>query len=132
LEDAEPVGDQSQDPTEAIVSLEARRAVREAVQALPERHRDAILMALQGLTPAQVAERMGMTRNAADALLHRARRSLKDRLRVVGEGALGLVTLAYLKVRGGRRAAAMGDPSMIGALQGSVGAAAAMLVIALN
>lgn len=134
IEDAEHVGDATQDPTETIVSLEARRAVREAVDALPERHRDAILMALQGLTPAQVAERMGIARNAADALLHRARRSLKDRLRVVSDGALGLATLAYLKLRGGRRGGfgQVGDPVLIGTLQGSIGAAAAALVIALN
>jgi hypothetical protein len=132
IEDAEHVGDDTQDPTETIVSLEARRAVRDAVAALPERHRDAILLALQGMTPAHIAEQMGIARNAADALLHRARRSLKDRLRVVGEGALGLVTLAYLKIRGGRRAPGAGDSVVFGAFQGSVGAAAAAIVIALN
>jgi RNA polymerase sigma-70 factor (ECF subfamily) len=129
LDDAEPIGDEASDPTERVVALEAHRAVREAVEALPDRHRDAILMALQGMTPAQVAERMGIARNAADALLHRARRSLKDRLRVVTEGALGLVTWAYLKAHGKRAGNA---PAVAGAFTGSFGAAAAAIVIVLN
>ncbi|MCA1833720.1 MAG: RNA polymerase sigma factor [Actinomycetota bacterium] len=136
LDDAEPVADTSADPTEQVVSLEASRAVREAVGALPDRHRDAILYALAGMTPAQVGERMGIGRNAADALLHRARRSLKDRLRSVGEGTFGIAALVAFRVRETARRAGvrMGivDPSAAGALQGSLSAVAAALVVAMN
>lgn len=135
LDDAAPVGDPTQDPTEAVVSLEAARAVREAVGALPERHRDALLLALAGMTPAQVGERMGIGRNAADALLHRARRSLKDRLRAAGEGVFGLAALVALKIREAGRRAGM-QVGMIeagsGAFGGSVAAAAAAIVLAVN
>jgi RNA polymerase sigma-70 factor (ECF subfamily) len=136
LDDAAPVGDPSQDPTEAVVSLEASRAVREAVGALPDRHRDAILYALAGMTPAQVGERMGIGRNAADALLHRARRSLKDRLRSVGEGTFGIAAMVGLRIRDGARRVGvrMGivDPNAVGIFQGGLSAAAAAMVVALN
>jgi len=130
LDDTEPA-DPNDDPTERIVQLEAHRAVREALAALPDRHRDALLMALEGMTPAEVGERMGIGRNAADALLHRARRSLKDRLRVVHEAALGLAIAAYLRVRYGRRAVEVGEPALAGTVQ-TIGAAAAALVIAFS
>ena len=130
LDETEPA-DPSVDPTERIVQLEAHRAVREALAALPARHRDALLMALEGMTPAQVGERMGIGRNAADALLHRARRSLKDRLRVVHEAALGLLIMGYLRLRNSRKAVEVGEPAIAGAVQ-TLGTAAAALVIALN
>lgn len=133
---AEAVTDPAPDPTEVVVSLEARKAVRDAVDSLPHRHRDAILYALAGMTPAQVAAQMGIGRNAADALLHRARRSLKDRLRAVGEGTFGLVALVGFRIREATRKAGVRagivDPSAAGTLQGGIGAAAAALVVALN
>jgi RNA polymerase sigma-70 factor (ECF subfamily) len=131
LEETEPAADTASDPTDTIIALEAHRAVREALAALPERHRDALLMALEGMTPAEVGERMGIGRNAADALLHRARRSLKDRLRVVHDVALGFAIAGYIRVRYSRRALEVGEPALAGAIQ-TVGTAAAALVIALN
>ncbi len=133
---AESTVDLDSDPTDVVVSLEARKAVRDAVNSLPGRHRDAILYALAGMTPAEVAERMGIGRNAADALLHRARRSLKDRLSGVAEGAFGLVAIAAFRIREAARKAGVRagiiDPSAMGAAHGSIGAAAAAIVVALH
>jgi len=90
LDDAGELHDPDQDPTEEVVRRQRSRAVRSAIQGLPVRHQTAITYSLNGLTPEEVGRRMGIGRNAADALLHRARRSLKERLQTVGEGMFGV------------------------------------------
>ena len=90
LDDAGELHDPDQDPTEEVVRRQRSRAVRSAIQGLPVRHQTAITYSLNGLTPEEVGRRMGIGRNAADALLHRARRSLKERLQTVGEGMFGI------------------------------------------
>ena len=90
LDDAGELQDPDQDPTEEVVRRQRSRAVRSAIQGLPVRHQTAITYSLNGLTPEEVGRRMGIGRNAADALLHRARRSLKERLQTVGEGMFGV------------------------------------------
>lgn len=99
LDDAEELGDAGDDPSEEVSRRQVRRAVRHAIGELPPRHRTAITFSLSGLTPAQVAERMGIRRNAADALLHRARRSLAERLRGTGHDMLGAIGVLGLKIR---------------------------------
>jgi hypothetical protein len=64
--------------------------VHSAINELPSRHQTAITYSLNGMTPEEVGKRMGIGRNAADALLHRARRGLKERLTAVGEGVWGV------------------------------------------
>ena len=101
--------DDAVDPSEEVVSLDARRAVRSAIGALPARHQRALMMSLDGKTPAEIARDFGIQRNAADALLYRARRRLADHLRVGADVALGLVAIVALKVRAGaRRVAELG------------------------
>jgi RNA polymerase sigma-70 factor (ECF subfamily) len=67
-------------PDEVVVERERRRALRAAVASLPPRHRRTIELELRGMTPADIARELGIKRNAADALLHRARRSLASKL----------------------------------------------------
>ncbi len=90
LDDAGELQDPDQDPTEEVARRQRTHAVRSAIQGLPVRHQTAITHSLNGLTPEEVGRRMGIGRNAADALLHRARRSLKERLQTVGEGMFGV------------------------------------------
>jgi RNA polymerase sigma factor CnrH len=89
LDDAGELHDPDQDPTEEFARRQRTRAVRTAIQDLPARHQAAITYSLSGLSPEEVGRQMGIGRNAADALLHRARRSLKERLQTVGEGMFG-------------------------------------------
>ena len=89
LDDAGELHDPDQDPTEEVARRQRSRAVHTAIQDLPARHQAAITYSLSGLSPEEVGARMGIGRNAADALLHRARRSLKERLQTVGEGMFG-------------------------------------------
>ena len=89
LDDAGELHDPDQDPTEEVARRQRSRAVHTAIQDLPTRHQAAITYSLSGLSPEEVGRRMGIGRNAADALLHRARRSLKERLQTVGEGMFG-------------------------------------------
>lgn len=90
LDDAGELHDPDQDPTEEVARRQRTHAVRSAIKGLPVRHQTAITYSLNGLTPEEVGRRMGIGRNAADALLHRARRSLKERLQTVGEGMFGV------------------------------------------
>jgi RNA polymerase sigma-70 factor, ECF subfamily len=62
-------------------SRERFRDLREALDTLPTDQRTVIVMRLvQGLTPTEVAERLGRTEDAIHGLQHRARRALKAEL----------------------------------------------------
>lgn len=135
LDDAAEMHDPTQDPTEEVIRRQRRRAVRRAVAQLPDRHQTAILYSLGGMSPAEVGEKMGIGRNAADALLHRARRSLAERLRLVGEGAFGIAALGWIKIRSAARrlTSPAGGEAAAGALmQAGVAVAAAALVVAIS
>jgi RNA polymerase sigma-70 factor, ECF subfamily len=97
LDSADEIGDPAQDPTEEVARRQRRTAVHTAIRSLPVRHQKAITYSLSGLTPEEVGQQMGIGRNAADALLHRARRSLREHLAPVKDGMWG-VALAF-KVR---------------------------------
>jgi RNA polymerase sigma-70 factor (ECF subfamily) len=135
LEDAAEVHDPEQDPTEEVDRRQRRRAVRHAVASLPDRHKTAILYSLNGMSPAEVGQKMGIGRNAADALLHRARRSLAERLRHVGEGSFGIAAIGWFKLRAAARRlspARGGEAAAAGLMQAGVVVAAAALVAAFN
>jgi len=76
------------DATAAPCPVEARdqaRAVREAVQELPHRYREVLVLRyLEGHSIADTAELMGLRRNTADARLSRARGRLEGVLRQRG------------------------------------------------
>jgi RNA polymerase sigma factor (sigma-70 family) len=127
LVDADPT------PDDVVLRRERRAAVRAAVASLPARHRRAIELELRGMTPADVARELGIKRNAADALLHRARRSLASKLESM-RGAFGALPLV-LRLRNFARktSAALGRLDPTGAFaMAATGIAAVALVGALG
>ena len=92
LSEAVELVDTDPTPDDLVLRRERRDAVRAAVASLPVRHRRAIELELRGLTPADIARELGIKRNAADALLHRARRSLASKLESM-RGAFGALPL---------------------------------------
>lgn len=135
LDDAGELHDPSQDPTEEVARRQRSHAVRTAIRGLPARHQTAITHALNGLTPEEVGRQMGIGRNAADALLHRARRSLKERLQTVGEGTFGIAF--GIRVRGHglmrrlRLDSGFGDAALAVVGNSALGMAAAAMVAVL-
>lgn len=68
---------------------EAQRAIR-AVRALPDNYRDTLLMRyLDGLSSAQIADRLGTTPGSARVLLYRALSMLREQLGRAGEASDG-------------------------------------------
>jgi RNA polymerase sigma-70 factor (ECF subfamily) len=69
------------DPQEQVERWERAAALRERVETLPEDQRTAIrLRYMEGLSLAEVAERVGRNENATKQLLHRATTSLRARM----------------------------------------------------
>jgi RNA polymerase sigma-70 factor (ECF subfamily) len=69
------------DPQEQVERWERAAALRERVETLPEDQRTAIrLRYIEGLSLAEVAERVGRNENATKQLLHRATTSLRARM----------------------------------------------------
>ncbi len=70
------------DPAQEAVERELQEKIREAVQELPEAQRTAVILCrYEGLSYEEIAEVLGCTVSATKSLLHRARLTLKDRLR---------------------------------------------------
>lgn len=79
--DTEAIGARSAGPERHAEQANAARAVREAVAALPERQREAlVLFHFEGLTQAEAAQLLEISVPALESLLARARRSLRERL----------------------------------------------------
>jgi len=136
LDSADEIQDPSQDPTEEVARRQRRSAVRSAIRSLPTRHQTAITYSLSGLTPEEVGKQMGIGRNAADALLHRARRSLREHLAPVRDGmwgvALGIrVRWDRLTRRAGVESG-LGEVSHLAALQSAITVATAAVVSVLT
>jgi RNA polymerase sigma factor (sigma-70 family) len=132
LDSAGDLHDPEQDPTEEVDRRQRRQAVHRAIRELPHRHRTAITYTLSGLSPEEVGRQMGIGRNAADALLHRARRSLKEHLSSVREGAWGIAFGVRMKWdRLTRRAGVesrLTDSSFLAAANSAIGLATAAAV----
>ncbi len=95
LPEAEHIADPAPEPVDHIVRIEERQDVRDALASLAPRHRRVVTMWMSGLRPAEIARELGIKRNAADALLHRARRQLAIKLdpSKVTFGVLGIFVL---------------------------------------
>jgi RNA polymerase sigma factor (sigma-70 family) len=96
------ITDTNQLPLDKILESEQREAVHAAVRSLSSRHRRVVSLWMEGLTPGQIARELGIKRNAADALLHRARRRLAGALDP-SRVTLGLVGPFLLRLRSGLR-----------------------------
>jgi len=133
LDTADEIHDPTQDPTEEVARRQRRSAVHSAIRALPARHQKAIEFSLSGLSPEEVGKQLGIGRNAADALLHRARRSLREHLAPVRDGMWGLAMA--MKIRWDRMTRRAGvdvaDTSVVVASQSAIGVATAAIVAVL-
>ncbi len=70
------------DPAQAAVERELQEKIKEAVQELPEAQRTAVILCrYEGLSYEEIAEVLGCSVSATKSLLHRARLTLKDKLR---------------------------------------------------
>ena len=97
LDSADEIQDPAQDPSEEVARRQRRSAVHSAIRALPSRHQKAITYSMSGLSPEEVGKELGIGRNAADALLHRARRSLREHLAPVRDGMWGVAVMVRVR-----------------------------------
>ena len=86
LTEAEEIADPAASPEAALQDGQRRKRLREAVHRLPLEPRQVLTMALEGLTPREIADVLGLTENNVAVRLTRARRLLRASL--TGEGAL--------------------------------------------
>lgn len=85
LHEVGPLVGPGRDPEDAVLAAEAGTHLRAALAALSAEDRKLILLvALQGLTPSEVAAMTGATANATRVRLHRARSRLLDEVEVQG------------------------------------------------
>jgi len=78
---ADPPQAWNRDIQELLESAEARQQVREAVAALPETHRNVLLLRdIEGRSGKQAAEALGISEGAVKVRLHRARIALRELL----------------------------------------------------
>ncbi|HEX9711956.1 MAG TPA: sigma-70 family RNA polymerase sigma factor [Actinomycetota bacterium] len=128
IDGAEEIAQPGLDPSDEVARRQQRAQVHRAIGDLSSRHRTAMLLSLEGLTPAEIATHLGIRRNAADALLYRARRSLAKHLSTLGGLIRGLAVIIALRLRALARrpeATTLSDAAFAG--QAVLGIAAATL-----
>jgi RNA polymerase sigma-70 factor (ECF subfamily) len=91
------VADDALEPADQFLVSERQRAVRTAIGSLSPRHRHVVGLWMDGRTPTEIARELGIKRNAVDAILHRARRSLAAKLD--SGGVLGVFGLIGVRTR---------------------------------
>jgi len=80
-------GDDGRGPADSMLSAERIAAVRKALAGLPPSQREAIRLRLEdGLDHAQIAERLGINRQAVEVRLCKGRAALRERLAEIFEG----------------------------------------------
>jgi len=80
LDEAHTVASSEPSPDAAVLRDDDTRSLLAAVQALTPSLRQVIVMQLEGLSPAEIAEVIGTSVNAVNVRAHRARESLRLRL----------------------------------------------------
>jgi len=81
---AEEVADPGASPEAALGDAERRARLRHAVRHLPLAAQQALTMTLEGLTPREIADVLGITENNVAVRLSRARRLLRETLTAAG------------------------------------------------
>ena len=128
---AEDVADPHQDPAEVVVSRELHDVVHRAMRQLSPRQRRALSLSLDGAAPAEIAMHLGIERNAADALLHRARRRLGVVLSSMRDGLWSVIGVPVVQMRSWtRRAESWFSTPNAGAMLPSLSAAVAAVAVA--
>jgi len=70
------------DPSQQVIERELQDKIMEAVQQLPEAQRTAVILCrYEGLSYEEIAQVLGCSVSATKSLLHRARLTLKEKLR---------------------------------------------------
>jgi RNA polymerase sigma-70 factor (ECF subfamily) len=82
IEESDQPVDPQLHPEEQAARTDERERLMSAIQSLPVAHRQMIVLMLEGLSHAEIAEVMGITENNVAVRLTRARKSLKDTLGV--------------------------------------------------
>jgi RNA polymerase sigma factor (sigma-70 family) len=80
LEESEEPVDPRPHPEEQAARTGQRLRLMSAIQSLPVAHRQMIVLMLEGLSHAEMAEVMGITENNVAVRLNRARKTLRDAL----------------------------------------------------
>jgi RNA polymerase sigma factor (sigma-70 family) len=80
IEESEQPIDPRPHPDEQVAQIDQRVRLMSAIQSLPVAHRQMIVLMLEGLSHAQMAEVLGITENNVGVRLSRARNMLKDAL----------------------------------------------------
>ena len=89
LPDAAAGGDDGRLPGDGVLSAERIAAVRKALAELPPSQREAIRLRIEdGLDHVQIAERLGINRQAVEVRLCKGRAALRERLAEIFEGDL--------------------------------------------
>jgi RNA polymerase sigma-70 factor (ECF subfamily) len=89
LPDAAAAGDDGRQPADGVLSAERIAAVRKALGELPPSQREAIRLRIEdGLDHVQIAERLGINRQAVEVRLCKGRAALRERLAEIFEGDL--------------------------------------------
>ncbi len=89
LPDAVAAGDDGRLPGDGVLSAERVAAVRKALGELPPSQREAIRLRIEdGLDHVQIAERLGINRQAVEVRLCKGRAALRERLAEIFEGDL--------------------------------------------
>lgn len=82
-------GEDGRNPGDAVISAERIAAVRHALADLPPSQREAIRLRIEeGLDHVQIAERLGINRQAVEVRLCKGRAALRERLAEIFEGDL--------------------------------------------
>jgi RNA polymerase sigma factor (sigma-70 family) len=82
IEDADQPIDPRPHPEAQAAQIHDRARLMSAIQSLPVAHRQMIVLMLEGLSHAEIAEVAGITENNVAVRLNRARKALKDALGV--------------------------------------------------
>ena len=82
LEDSDQPIDPRPHPEEHAAQIQQRVRLISAMQSLPVTHRQMVVLMLEGLSHAEMAEVLGITENNVAVRLTRARKALKDALGV--------------------------------------------------
>lgn len=89
LPDSIAAGDDGRQPGDSVLSAERIAAVRKALDGLPPSQREAIRLRIEdGLDHVQIAERLGINRQAVEVRLCKGRAALRERLAEIFEGDL--------------------------------------------
>jgi RNA polymerase sigma factor (sigma-70 family) len=80
IEESDQPIDPRPHPEEQVAQTDQRMRLMSAIQSLPVTHRQMIVLMLEGLSHAQMAEVMGITENNVAVRLNRARNMLKHAL----------------------------------------------------